>query len=293
MKLIFIHGRAQEDYEETYLKQLWTDSLKEGLKSANLELPSQIKIEFPYYGKLLKKLVDEARSKPPSTVVTRSQNVINETAEYEFLRSYLSEIVSQSDLPIQEQAELQDKLAKKRGILNWAPIQAVLALLDNVSAFGDLTLKQFTEDVFLYLNISTIKSQVNEVIEKYFDEEPCVVVGHSLGSVVSYLILKQNPQYPVQKLITVGSPLGVKAVKKYLGASLIMPKCIKDGWFNAFDPRDVVALHPLDEKHFNINPSIENKKDVKNQTKGRHSIDGYLNDPIVAKTIYDALTSKG
>ena len=61
------------------------------------------------------------------------------------------------------------------------------------------------------------------------------------------------------------------------------------GWFNAMDQRDVVALYPLDGTHFPIDPAIENKTDVDNDTENRHGISGYLTDKVVAKRIYDAL----
>ncbi|MDZ4681096.1 MAG: hypothetical protein SH848_03125 [Saprospiraceae bacterium] len=62
-----------------------------------------------------------------------------------------------------------------------------------------------------------------------------------------------------------------------------MPESVKNGWFNAYDDRDVVALNPLDKVHFNINAAVYNKNDVKNHTKNRHGIEGYLEDAEVAK----------
>ena len=60
-------------------------------------------------------------------------------------------------------------------------------------------------------------------------------------------------------------------------------------WFNAYDERDVVALYPLSKPHFAVTPNITNKNNVRNQTENRHGIAGYLNDPEVAKRIYDAI----
>ena len=56
------------------------------------------------------------------------------------------------------------------------------------------------------------------------------------------------------------------------------------------DERDVVALYPLDQSGFPIMPAIENKTDVDNHTESRDGIAGYLNDRVVAKRIYEALT---
>jgi hypothetical protein len=106
---------------------------------------------------------------------------------------------------------------------------------------------------------------------------------------VSYLVLKANSSFQVKKLITIGSPLGYHSLRPYLQEPLIMPQCIQNGWFNAYDDGDYVALNPLDKVHFNINPEIENKKDVRNLTSNRHGIKGYLNDSEVAKKIYEAL----
>lgn len=55
------------------------------------------------------------------------------------------------------------------------------------------------------------------------------------------------------------------------------------------DPDDIVALYSLEAANFPVNPSIENKTDVKNQTSNQHGIKGYLNDKEIAKRIYDAL----
>ncbi|MNW08462.1 hypothetical protein D3C71_2052460 [compost metagenome] len=66
------------------------------------------------------------------------------------------------------------------------------------------------------------------------------------------------------------------------------PTCV-GSWFNALDPHDVVALYPLDQRNFRVNPAIENKTDVANHTGNQHGIEGYLDDPVIAKRIHDAL----
>lgn len=293
MKLILIHGRAQEGYEETALKEAWTKSLNKGLENAKLTLPEAVTIEFPYYGKLLKSLVDQANAKSMRDgggtrgLAPRA----NETAEIEFFESFLGEIATNAADTKTEKAELEAIQVKTRGITNWEITQKLLAYLDKKDTLGDWTLKNFTRDVFMYLTTKSIKRQVNERVQKSFDPEPCVVVAHSLGSIVSYLVLKNNPQLHIKKFITVGSPLGLTSVRKYLELPLGMPESVKNGWFNAYDERDVVALNPLDQVNFNIKPAVDNKNDVKNHTKNRHGIEGYLEDAEVAKQIYDALTA--
>ena len=88
--------------------------------------------------------------------------------------------------------------------------------------------------------------------------------------------------------LTVGSPLGVGAIRERLGP-IAHPTCATR-WFNATDRRDAVALHPLDATHFPVEPPIENKTDVHTTTPDGHGIRGYLTDPEVACRIHRALT---
>lgn len=134
-----------------------------------------------------------------------------------------------------------------------------------------------------------------------------VVVGHSLGSVVAYTLLRREgapdydagpPKWQVPLFITVGSPLAVNAIMTLVpsvsgAGGNRTPECVS-AWFNAMDPRDAVALYPLDNAHFRLTPdtpAVENKTDVDNPTPNRHGISGYLGDPVVAKRIYDALNT--
>jgi hypothetical protein len=80
--------------------------------------------------------------------------------------------------------------------------------------------------------------------------------------------------------------VAIRAVRKNL-VPLKSPKT--EVWLNAFDPRDIVALNPLDAANFPVVPEIENKGDVENFTDNHHGISGYLNNPLVARKIYQAL----
>lgn len=277
MKLIFVHGRSQEDFEEDALKQTWIDTLNEGLAKSNLTLPPDVTIEFPYYGKLLKKLTDNPALIPTSKTAVRSGI---QPSELTFSYQFLTELLKNAG----------ENAPSDRGILNNDVIQSLFQKLDKKDKLGEFALKTFTKDVFYYLTNPDFKDAINSEILRKFDTEPCVVVGHSLGSIVSYVILRENKDLQVKKLITVGSPLGMASIQKYLPKPQIMPECVQHGWFNAFDDGDFVALNPLDSTHFPIlTGTIENKNDVVNQTDNQHGIVGYLNDAVVAKQIYDAL----
>jgi pimeloyl-ACP methyl ester carboxylesterase len=82
--------------------------------------------------------------------------------------------------------------------------------------------------------------------------ETRVVVGHSLGSVVAYEALCAHPEWPVQALVTLGSPLGIRNMifdrlnpAPAVGASGEIqgrwPGEVQS-WVNVADAGDVVAL---------------------------------------------------
>lgn len=287
MKLIFIHGRAQGGKEQNILRKTWIDTLKSGLKKSGLTLPiPENNILFPYYGDLLDKLIDEF-NKPAEAIVKKGVEMGSNDAR--FFYDFLNEVAENANITTEEIEKEDPNITTQKGPLNWEWIQSILKAIDKNSNWSESSIKIFTYDVFLYLTIPAIREEINSEVKKKFSNESCIVVGHSLGSIVSYNILRDMPTLTVCKFITVGSPLGINAVKKYLKTPIKMPESVKNGWFNAYDDRDVVALNPLDEKHFNITPLIENKSDVNNHTTNRHGIEGYLNDKVVAKEIFEAL----
>ena len=287
MKLIFIHGRAQGEFDHDDLRTTWIDTLKKGLTKSGLKLPIAEKdIIFPYYGKLMDELVVEF-NKPVKDVIEKGSG--ESAADARFFHDFLQEIADNADITTAEIEQQNPDGVIEKGPLNWGWVQAILQAIDKKSEWSQASLKHFTYDVFLYLTIPAIREEIDAEVKKLFDNGPCVVVGHSLGSIVGYNILRENPAINACKYITIGSPLGVNAVKNYLKTPIKMPESVKNGWFNAYDDRDVVALKPLDNKYFDISPSIKNRSDIKNQTSNRHGIIGYLNDKNIAKEIYDAL----
>jgi hypothetical protein len=132
-----------------------------------------------------------------------------------------------------------------------------------------------------------VRDEIDAVVAAKLTEQPTVVVDHSLGSVVAYSVLRRSDRAHVPLFVTVGCPLAVRAVRDQF-RPLRSPAAVS-AWYNAYDSRDVVALYPLDADNFPVQPAISNYGKVRNSTDDRHGIDGYLDDPDVAKHILDAL----
>lgn len=103
------------------------------------------------------------------------------------------------------------------------------------------------KQVYRYFHDDSIRQAARASIEKWVNDDTRLIVAHSLGSVVAYEALCANPQWPVQHLITLGSPLGIRnlifdalqpAPQRELGA---WPGNVQH-WTNISDSGDVVAL---------------------------------------------------
>ena len=292
-QLVFIHGRSQENKNATALKAEWVDSWKNGLAKNGLSLPiSDDNIRFPYYGQTLFDLVNEVPAGDVADVIVRGDDTNEKEAL--FVRDFVLEIQQQLGITDFQVQELTAETISERGPLNWKWVRSVLKALDtHVPGASSNSISLATRDVYLYLKNPGFQNVIDTGVRKAFTPGvETVVVGHSLGSIVSYNLLRRDGKdlgWNVPLYVTLGAPLAVTAVKDAL-RPVKHPTCVTK-WFNAMDSRDVVALYPLDAAHFPVTPTIENKTNVDNPTENRHGISGYLSDAVVAKRIYDALTA--
>lgn len=288
-RLVFVHGRAQEHKDAVALKAEWVDALRAGLAKSGLQLPlADADIRFPYYGQTLHDLVSDAAD--VAEVVVRGD--AGDDAEQRFQQAVLEEIRQAKGITDEQVEELLGADVRQRGPLNWEWVQAVLKAIDrHVPGASDLSIALATRDVYQYLKNPGVRDTIEAGVRQAMtDSAPSVVVSHSLGTVVAYnLLRREGPAagWQVPLFVTLGSPLGVKAIRSAL-APISHPACAAR-WFNAMDPRDVVALYPLTSRHFGVTPEVENKVDVDNHTANRHGIAGYLDDAEVARRIHAAL----
>ena len=305
-ELVFVHGRLQGGKDPGTLKANWIDTLKKGLKKSQLDLPiPEDRIRFPYYGDTLDQLVAGVSESDVAKIVVRGPDGQPDLEQQAFIAAVLEEaarkVAAKQGLSDEQmEAEVLAMAAVRggnvgvveRGPLNWEWVQSILSFIDQRVPGGSATsLALFTRDVYQYVTNRGLRKNINDgMCAAMTSGVESVVVGHSLGTVVSYWILRDDGgprQWKVPLYVTVGSPLAVTKIREQL-KPIRYPECAAH-WFNAMDPDDVVSLYPLDSKHFNVSPAIENKTDVDNHTDNQHGIEGYLDDPVVASKIYDAL----
>jgi hypothetical protein len=296
-QLVLVHGRSQQGKDPDGLKREWLDALHVGLAKSELDLPiAESDVKFPYYGDTLMDLIGGQSAEEAADIVVRGDGV--DAEERQFLGAVLDEVRREAGVSDSDLVALADSELVERGPLDWGWVRVVMRGIDRkIKGGSGLTIALATHDVYCYLVEKSIKADIDDgVADAFTPGVETIVVGHSLGTIVSHSLLKERGTkggWVVPRFITVGSPLAITRIR----LSIVPPRwpaCV-GAWFNAMDDRDVVALYPLTPKNFNVGGDhvIQNKTDVKNHTPNRHGIAGYLDDADVARTIYDALTAEG
>jgi hypothetical protein len=287
-RVLLVHGRGQQGLDPTVLKAEWVDTLKRGAAAARRPFPGRIDIAFPFYGDALERFTRAAEIPLTSEITSRGPGVDDEFLVFQ--AEFAESVRQQAGVTDAEVDAEYGPNQRPRGPLNWEWVQATLRAVDkHAGGIGQKTLEVFTRDVFLYCTRAGVRDEIDRIVSTQLTEEPTVVVAHSLGTLVAYNILRTDRRrLQVPAFITVGSPLGVRSVRDHFRPLRYPPV---DGWYNAFDGRDVVALYPLDASNFPVQPAIENYGTVNNHTENRHGIVGYLDDATVAGRIIDALAS--
>ncbi|MGO7659737.1 hypothetical protein ACC702_33980 [Rhizobium ruizarguesonis] len=291
-KLIFVHGRAQERRDPLLIRKEWEDALAVGLGDRADEFFKKVDVRLPFYGDILDEYARQVDKDIPADVAVRGQGEVTEPEYSAFVTEMCGLIQQNLRISNQQIAAHATCDVLQRGPKNWGWVQALLQAADAIPGVSAYSIQKVTRDVYLYLSRSKVRGHVNQIVEDEIKESgPLVIIGHSLGSVVGYDVLRNKKDLRAKAYITVGSPLGVGPIMRVL-RPINYPAGV-GSWFNAFDERDVVALNSLDVKHFPIKGGeVTNYDQVRNRTDNAHGISGYLSDPVVVHHIYEAVMSE-
>jgi hypothetical protein len=281
VKIVMVHGRNQQGKDPVVLEKEWREALTYGLARANRTLPANAEFRFPFYGDELARLVAEVEA--PGVLDAQARGTETD-ADATLRGEILEEVALGLGLTREDiEREFRPSEPRPRGPQNWEWVQAILRAIDRVPGVNSGVVDLVTRDVYVYLTFGGVRRKIDRIVADAFDDDETIVISHSLGTVVAYnVLLARAAELPVPRFLTLGSPLGVRALQRHLVSPLVNPPSVAS-WRNAFDDRDVVALRPLDPSTgFHLDPPILNKRDVKNHTENRHGIAGYLADPVVA-----------
>lgn len=297
MKLVFVHGRAQENKDQAELKEAWLQAAIRGVAGAGLpELPelANASVVLPYYGDLLFKLTEEAGREAFKNLVDRGADASAPPAEeQEFTQALVLEIAEAKGISLEQIAEESGTGVVERNIQNWRAVLAALRLLDRLPGVGQLSIELFTRDVWYYLTKKGLRLQIDAIVAAAIPtDESCMVVSHSLGTIVAYnQLMNRAKRDNIKALITIGSPLGIPAIWSRLPSDT-PPRKAPEGvgqWFNARDAQDTVALYELSRDVYRGFPAVVNYSGVQNSSDNQHGIVQYLEDKVIAKALVDAV----
>lgn len=294
MNVIFIHGRSQQRKDQAELQQLWQESLARGFEAAGITPSPNVRYYLPYYGDLL---FDESRrlaGLTDSALRERGEAANVSAEELAFKQAILVEAAHTHGITDAQIADEARELVGERAWFNTAPVLAILRLLDRLPNVAAMSIETLTRDVWHYLTVRGVRLQVNSIVSTTIpDDEPCIVVSHSLGTIIGYnVLMDRKMRTNVRAFVTLGSPLGIAAIVARLPSDS-PPRKAPAGvgaWFNARDPQDAVALAPISEAMFSGTPTVTNYEGVVNRSDNQHGIVDYLADPAVARFIHEALS---
>ncbi len=284
MRLVFVHGMRQEGQDPHVLRAAWLTALQRGWSAAGLA-PLSVDPEMPFYGDELDRLTREL-AMPGGTIQRGGASEPSATE-----RALMREFAIANDIGEAEiRAELVDAEVINRGPANWAWVQATARALENrIPGFRTLGVR-LVQQVDAYLNRPHITQAVDAIVSRTLSGDPAVVVAHSLGTIVTYRLLRAaEHSFRTPLIVTLGSPLGINAVRDRIRPPQL---AVPDGvghWLNVADKRDYVALYPmLDGSSFT--GGIENLVDIHNGHADPHAITDYLTDARIGCAIHTALT---
>lgn len=280
-KIVAVHGINQQYRGSNTIYYEWYPALQDGLERADFVFDLEDEFKCAFYGDLFR---GSGKSKGDE-IPDYDADDVELGWEEEFLLQLGQEAIAL------KQAGNQSDAKKKKGVI--IDIQRALNIVSSSPFFGDVAEKvviNYVKQVKAYLHDREIREEIKNRVLAQITEDTRVLIGHSLGSIVCYEVLCQNPELPIKVYISLGSPLGIKRIvfdrlepspQNGIGTR---PKGIEK-WVNIADHKDIVAL----EKK--LNPFFEGLIEDKHIDNGAnaHNASRYLTSVKTGQAIKDGL----
>lgn len=243
IRVLGVHGIAQQVQTESTLHKIWAPALCGGVQLAGGNL-TESEVGCVLYGDLFRP-TGRRLSLPDATIKINSLDSFEMDLLYSWWHEAArvdSHVVSPSTRTLARAPRTAQSALRALSRSRYFAGASERAMLGNL------------RQVRRYFSEPEIRAEAIRRVAALIDENVRVIVGHSLGSVVAYEALCFNSDWPVRRLVTVGSPLGIRN----LIFDRLQPKPqINQGsdgkkvgawpgpgrtWANLADESDVVAL---------------------------------------------------
>lgn len=248
-RIIGVHGAFHQLWGPHELANRWVPAIRDGLWHVNAALDPS-DVEIAFYGDLFRANTTDGR---------RSDEELLEVAE----DAGLTEVI--------------EGLAGPDGL-------EMLA-----AAVGKQSLRQLINQLGGYFADAELRAEVRRRLEVLVSGETEVIIAHSMGTVVAYEVLCAHPEWSVDTLITIGSPLGGEFVFNHLEPQPVegvgrWPGAIQR-WVNIAAVGDEACEEPHLAHRFGdavIDLAVDNGHRA-------HDAEPYLNAPTTGRALADAL----
>ncbi len=231
LSLVVTHGRDQPFQVPATEAREWEDALRFGLQRIEAPYYADIAFSFAFYGDVWR---------PDSGGDAGEREFASRPEETRELQIELArELAAAAGIPIAEE--------RSEGARDfWDSLATIINTLDSRFGVGQVVFKCFLGDLAQYLSNKRLRNQVLGRVEQTIRAAngPVALLGHSMGSIVSYDLMVQRPDLPVQALVTFGSPLGMATCRKYLarlnGGTPFPARLPR--WINVYNRQDIATL---------------------------------------------------
>ncbi|MEV5953167.1 hypothetical protein AB0M11_05170 [Streptomyces sp. NPDC051987] len=229
-KLTGVHGIGMHQRGRHQLLATWGPALADGLERAAGHRVEQPSVDLAFYGDLYLPVPRTAGKAAAGRKELDWDGLTDQ--EITHLRAWLSDALTP------EQIASVPSAAEKGYTRVPRPLQALLYAFDRCfGAAAAVLYLGVLRQVHRYLADPGLKAAVDARVKEAVTPDCRVLVGHSLGSVVAYEYLRQNPEHRVEAFITAGSPLGLRMVRE----RIVVEDLPVGLWTTVRDLRDPVA----------------------------------------------------
>lgn len=287
MRLVLVHGINNERNSRESIEATWCGALTTAWERLQLPSNARFSVATVYYADVLADLSQ------PSDRAVMAGGGSEQNTETELCHEFMDELkITDEDL---NAAALQEGITDfniaQAGIPHETWCIVVARAIENASpAHGIHFARLFLRQASVYIERAGVQRRVKALVESVLlnGDGPDVVVAHSLGTLLSYEILAENPSRRVPLFVTLGSPLPVRIVRDYVGKRHSFPKPPIERWINGYNRTDFITLGRELSRSILGFDGVENTM-VTSTDPDSHSISVYLSNDHIASSIHAAL----
>lgn len=225
MTVLFIHGIDQQEFTAAQLLTTWTNNIEDVAPGLLLNTP----VQMAYYATILA----EFSAGSFSSATTMGSDLSNaNSAELNFCYDVLDEIAIANGLDLSTVQQVMsgetDDIVPMGSSLLRSIVRIAAALEKKAPQRTEIVLR-LLKQAYIYLTVMSARRAVDSAVRPMIEQNPQILITHSLGTVVAFNILqqleKEMASIDIPLFITLGPPWDLKHSKpglKVLVKSLVM-----------------------------------------------------------------------